>query len=80
MRMLEIKTASNAHKVTVLYEQAVEGMAFTLTLMEPLEKLRGVVINNMVAVVNHLADGTAKSDVSDVSSKVTQGCNCFRLT
>lgn len=70
MRMLELKTISNAHKATVLCKQAAEGVGFHLNTdgtTKAQKKLGGVVVNNMVVAVNHLADGTAKSAVSDVS-------------
>ena len=77
MRMLELKTVSNAHKATVLCEQAGEGMGFHLNTdgtTKAQKKLGGVVVNNMVLGVNHLADGTAKSAVSDVSSELEKLC------
>lgn len=82
MRMLELKTISNAHKATVLCEQAAEGAGFHLNTdgtTKAQKKLGGVVVNNMVVGVNHLADGTAKSVVYlvEISSNVhVYACMC----
>lgn len=73
MRKLELKTISNAHKSTVLCEQAAGGEDFHLNTdgtTKSQKKLGGVVVNDMVISVNHLADGTAKSAVSDVSREL----------
>lgn len=73
MRRGELKTISNAHKATILCEQASEGKQFRMNTdgtTKAQKKLGGVAINDVVVSVNELPDGTAKSAIADVSREL----------
>ena len=73
MRREELKTISNAHKSTVLSEQAAQGGGFHLNTdgtTKAQKKIGGVVINDTVVSVNELPDGTAMSAINDISREL----------
>lgn len=73
MRKAELKTISNAHKATILCENASENRTFLMNTdgtTKFQKKLGGVAINNMVISVNELPDGTAESAIDDVSREL----------
>ena len=70
MRREELRTISNAHKATILCEQAAACKGFLMNTdgtTKAQRKIGGVAVNDMVISVNELADGTAESAVADVS-------------
>ena len=73
MRRDELKTVSNAHKATVLCQQASENMGFKLKTdgtTKRQKKLEGVAINDIVVSVNEVPDGTAQSAIASISREL----------
>ena len=73
IRRDELKTVSNAHKATVLCQQASENMGFKLKTdgtTKGQKKLERMSINDIVVSVNEVPDGTAQRAIVSISREL----------
>ena len=84
MRKDELKTISNAHKVSVLFKQVEMGKQLHLNsdgTTKHQHKINGTAINGIVISVNEVPDGTAESIINDIDlelKKNAKGCKRVR--
>jgi hypothetical protein len=73
MRKNELKSICDAHKSTVLCQDASENKLFKLNTdgtTKAQKKLGAIAVNDVVVSVNELCDGTAESAVDDISREL----------